>query len=1256
MREDFIKELIKEVLGPRNGPEEIIDENPAIEYLTGILIPEQNYRDSADISSLEGDLTSDGGITDSEEYADDDNIATIIPSDLDPSQRARSFGISFVVMPNPSLNICITWARYLKSTNEEGKEVWQRKPFKKIYTNVSDFDELDGEEIIDENGEKPLKIFIKKSPLPYDKFNVVISLVNNMKSKEYLDCNHMVFQPSIRIYFSNGSLPAITEDYVDDTLEFVYSNRKIKARGHMCSAIWDKVDYIQQVGTDIIWPDGLYFKDEIENFDKFEHPKIRTEFVPMHPMPLPSFDIWDNEFIDEKLYEKYDGLLKAKNLSEIWEDEDIDRELSPLIEQYSNWIKIQESKTKGFDPKYKKIVDEIIDNQNKSLDRMKEGLKILKENEKARLSFCFANKAILTQDSWKRGHEEFKWRGFQIAFFLMNIESLIEKESDYRDVLDLLWISTGGGKTESYLAIMAFIISYRRLTNDNYAGTSIISRYTLRLLTVQQFSRTLSLITAAEYLRVMKTNGKVGWRPKKCDMNQDWIFGSLRFSLGMWVGSAVTPNHLLYTNLKDKQKDKNSALKILMQPPKKHSSNPAQVVKCPVCGNLLSIQENGIPKGKPFFIVVKSTEPIENFCERLKSEEFVENVEYFTEGHEKNYFTIKLIFNKIVESGDLTVLMDSFKDTEIASLSIYNPGYFGINETKGQKISKYTDFNIFCTDPECKLNSDVFWKEGHPYNENTKLDYYYERIIETPFKYSSRIPIPACTVDYQIYTQCPTVIIGTADKIARIAYEGNVATIFGNVSLYNKYYGYFKNENYIPSRSLKDYRIYETKINKFLPPDLIIQDELHLIDGPLGSLFGIYETILNLIIKENGGNPKYIASSATIKNAQTQSRLLFAKDLHQFPPYGLTADDNFFVTESPLEDAWDENNSGRVYMGIYSPGRGPMTPQVRLWANMLNTSLNHTGEEYIKYYWTIVGYYNAIRELGGGISLFREDISERFKDISNQQLDTGNLLELSSRLDSTKVPLELSKIEEDGKFKDIKKHPKINAIFTTSMFGTGVDISHLSLMILNGQPKTTSSYIQASGRIGREHGGLVVNFLKAGRPRDLNHYEMFPSYHYKFQTNVEPVSVSPFSKGALDKAIGATLVSFLRNSVNMNFDWDEEPILEFDTDAIKDFNIFKNNLRERLEFILDEKDKTEEKKEKEINQIIIDFENGFNKFCKCSKEDIDYYYTNTARFEKHRKNVVLGDPFYEHSEEFEAVFKNVPNSLRDVEETTRFWV
>ena len=1246
MREDFIKELIKDVYGPRKGVYEIINDIPISEYLTGVLVPQKENmiinRDPDEESVTENSTGSP------DEGSSNDDIGSLIPSELDPSQRIRSFGISFVVeSSNPKLDLCLTWARYFQvddenSDDEDNGLIYERKPYYKIFKDI-DVTKSQIFSIKDENGQKNLELYIKSRLLDENQFNIMISLVNVLKdTQDYFDCSDTIFQPSLRINYT-GDLPNLhQESFEEDPLEFIYRNRKIKARGHMCAAIWEEIDYMDQFEIETIWPDGLNFMGVDDDIKDFVYPKLRTEFVPMHPMPLPSFDIWDNDLIDENLRIKYDEeLLKAENLSEMWDIEDINRELLPIVREYSKWIESQEdSLVEG----YEEISLKIVDNQKKALERMEKGIDILKSNEEARLAFCFANKTILTQHNWKKKDREFKWRGFQIAFFLMNIESIIDPNSEYRNVLDLLWISTGGGKTESYLAIMAFTIAYRRLTNENYGGTSIISRYTLRLLTIQQFSRTLSLITAAEYLRVLESNGKIGWRPQKCNMDSDWIYGTLRFSLGMWVGSSVTPNQLLY----DKIDDGYTAISILKtSSPKGSNSNPAQVVQCPVCGNWLSIQESGIPKDNSIFIIVEvKNGTIDDFCNDVNGFDFIENYEYSNENHEVGFYTVELKFNRDIEYEDLEKLESLFNDNYIlASLNIYNIGYFGVNEVEGTRYTRFTDFEIFCTNPKCELNSNVSWKEGHPIEGTTKLDIYYDRVVKTPFKHSTRIPIPAYTVDDQLYSKCPTVIIGTADKIARIAYENRISTLFGNVSLYNEYYGFLRDKDSFPNNTMNSYAHDNISVEKFLPPDLIIQDELHLIDGPLGSLFGIYEATLNAIIQENGGNPKYIASSATIKNAKNQSKLLFAKKLYQFPPYGLNVEDNFFVKERSLKEAWDENNRGRVYMGVYSPGRGPMTPLIHIWASMLNTSNIHKSEDFIKYYWTIVGYYNAMRELGGGIALFREDIGERFESLSGKEHVSDQYIELSGRMASTKVPLELNKIENDGDVEN-NENPKYNAIFTTSMFGTGVDIPHLSLMVLNGQPKTTGSYIQASGRIGREHGGLVVTFLKAGRPRDLSHYEMFSTYHYKFQTSVEPVSVSPFSKGALDKAIGATIVAFLRNSVNMKFNWDLEPIPTLDESSLEDYNVLRNKLNDRLNFIFKDKNN--------IEDILEKFDDAFEKWKHDSFEDIEYFYSDNSN---NRKNVVLGSAFHEHNKNrFKAIFKKVPNSLREVEETTMFWV
>ncbi len=1244
LREKFIEELLKEVLGPRQGCKEIMDENPAVEYLTGVLIPKPELSEINENSSLENEWIKDDEIPDEEEDNLSENFGEIFPSELDPKLRARSFGISFVLESlTPKLDVCISWARYISNGDEEN-EKWERHPFYKILNFDVDFDEK--QEIIgDDFDDDSVKIIVKTKKVENEGLNILISFVNNLtQSENYLDVDNMIFQPSIRINSDSDFSNTISKDVFDNKLSFVYKDNHIRARGHMCSALWDNVDYINKFDLDDIWPDGSFFIAENNELKRFIEPQLRTEFVPLAPMGLPSFDIFDGK-------QKELNLLNAEVLSEIWSEEEIDEQLSVIVNKYSEWIETQKEK---IEEEYMDISLKIIDDQIKARDRIQEGIDRLKKDEMARLAFCFANKAILTQYEWKNSQKEkiinsnddevivnepFNWRGFQLAFFLMNIESIVNPDSEYRDYLDLLWITTGGGKTEAYLAIMAFTIAYRRLTNENYGGTSIISRYTLRLLTIQQFERTLLLVTAAEYLRVFDTDGNVGWRPKNCTIKDDWIYGSLRFSIGMWVGSAVTPNNLLIDN---SIQDKYSALAILKRlTPRelKFKSNPVQVIRCPVCGNLLSIPEGGIPTDEVFHVVVKLNEGnIEEIHDKLMNKNYIKEIEVSDINHKEGHITLGFRFKEIINQEKLDDLFGDFRRYfTVSSLSIYHPGYFGVN--KSEDGDNFSDFEIFCTNPSCSLNSDVSWKEGSPFEENEKLDIYYEKIIDTPFSNSSRIPIPAYVIDEQIYSRCPTIIIGTVDKIARLPYNGRIANIFGNVSLYNKYYGFLKNINMFPRNISERNKEKNVSVDNFLPPDLIIQDELHLIDGPLGSLFGIYELILESIIKQNGINPKYIASSATIKNATNQSRLLFAKELFQFPPHGLKVENNFFVREP--NDPWDENNPGRIYMGVYAPGRGPMTPLVRLWSNMLCTSSRFVKGEDKLFYSTIVEYFNAMRELGGGISLYKEDINERVSRSCNISLDPEtDSLELSSRLSSSEIPLELNKIQNDG-IKDNMPHFK--AIFTTSMFGTGVDISHLSLMILNGQPKTTGSYIQASGRIGRKHGGLVVTFLKSGRPRDLNHYEMFPAYHYKIQTDVEPISVSPFSLGSLEKTVGPAIVSFFRNAIGMDFDWDSEPV-KLNEISVQDYKKLKNHIIDRLNFIMDNED--------ELNKIKKSFDSAFWEW-KTKTNEVGFDYTDTRN---KRANVVLGDYYHEYDDEVESIFEKAPNSLREVEESTMFWV
>lgn len=1268
MRSEFIRELIKEVYGPRNGAEEEINQDPWEEYLTGVLIPQKfNLKSGDGAKDPDSESTRDGTDINPDDNSANDEIDVTVPSELDPRMKTKSFGISFIIeAEDPFFKVCTTWGRYfkIKDKDKDGENLWKRKSYYDITEiNLNNENELNLPIKLDNaENDGDMLLYIKKTILEGNKYHITVNIVNDLDLNQAQtfkpNVSSCIFQPSIRVnlpdYEQLPNIDQINEE--ENELDFIYRNRPFKALGHMCSALWYDIDYMDKFDVDFLWPDGSIHFENKEELKEYIQPHLRSEFVPLYPMPLSSFELPENE---------NDPILSAKNLSEIWSDSEIDQILLPILDKYEDWINNNVKEMNQLPDNYKDIANNLIIKQFKALERIKMGLSTLKSNSFAKLAFCFANRCIYQQHEWSIGNEEFIWRPFQLAFFLMTIESLVNEDSEDRDTLDLLWISTGGGKTESYLAIMAFTMVLRRLISLNGsnietgAGTSIFSRYTLRLLTVQQFRRTIKLITAAEYLRVLSdSKGLIGWRPDSCDIDKQWIYGSVRFSAGMWVGSAVSPLHL---------RGNNHAISLLRGgnggEEDSNSSEPAQVIKCPVCNSWLTIPKTGLPKeDNELHFVIKSSESplgVSDILQNLKNnKDFIEEVTSSNENHKEGYYTVSFSFtNQNIEKKEIDEFWDDLKETfEIASLNLYRQGYFGSVKdlARDQERQEYSDFEIWCPNPECDLNN-IFWKEGvpmeHKKNSFQFPDGNFERIFESPFKEGTRIPIPAYTVDEQIYSRCPTVIIGTADKIARLAFEPRAASMFGNINNYNKFYGYHR-DSLFPDSATESSKAHDISIDPFKAPDLIIQDELHLIDGPLGSLFGLYEAAVEGIIKKIGGNPKYIASTATIKNAEEQVNFLFSKNLFQFPPYGLDVDDSFFVKEESPESAWDENKHGRIYLGIYAPGRGPITPQVRIWSRILKTSNEHRNEENILYYWTLVGYYNAIRELGGGGALYREDIEERLKTISGGSpriLNHDYTVELSSRMPSTTIPLILSEIERDGN-RDENESPNYDAIFTTSMFGTGVDISHLSMMVVNGQPKTTGSYIQATGRIGRSHGGLVVTFLKAGRPRDLSHYETFPSYHYRIHMGIEPVSVSPFSKGALWKAMGSSAVAFLRNAYNMQLKWYDKDgtIINMD-DADDDIEYLCKHMESRLNYIY-KGDATP------VSFALKYLKTQIGRWKKIANNVDELKFNEYTMWHEPRFNVILGDPQHEHRDDVETVFKNVPQSLREIEETTGFWV
>ncbi len=1280
MRGQFVSELIKEVRGPRNGTDEIISSNPFTEYISGVIIP-RGYRsidrppDAVDIRSGSDDGYTDDGENESE-------APFSVPSELDAQMKPKSFGISFLVAGKaPILSICISFARYQRIVNNcinaadednvsNRKWSWKRHPHAYI-KNITVGAVETGNVVIYSGEDGQILLNIRGMPQEDSGTFVIIGLINDLKIPGNMPselAQVSLFQPSIRVKITGDGDLIAPRTMPQSELDYLYYDRPVLARGHMCSAIWRAEDYSDKIDEELGWPE-CNFSGEVHEFTQCD---VRSEFVPLHPSPAPDFE-WDRSKSNVA------PVCSAYSLSELWDAEGIEQLLAPIASAYRSWIRKNEADLEA--GRYRSvppISSEIIKRQKEGLERIQSGIECLKENEGARLAFCFANRVLWLQNLWKKGYSirectdedirdserDFIWRPFQLAFFLASLESLYSQDSAYRDTLDLLWVPTGGGKTEAYLGMMAFTIALRRLQSvagkipSNFAstgaGVSIITRYTLRLLTVQQFRRTLLMITAAEYLRVQIHEGRHGWRPEKCPFTDSWLYGETRFSVGMWVGGAVSPNDL--------RRDF-GAIQALKRNPE--SGDPAQIVKCPVCGVWLSIPSAGLPEGKNRIHLIIKSECIGTLKSSLTETKLPNRIaEIRVLDSDLPYpyscLEIETSSSQRISAKDFDADLRGLEESgqfSVVSFRASRPGYFPIPKEQGRAAEdKYSGFEIHCPNPGCDLNNIEIWKEGVPVpfsesNETIGTSGLFVQSVHGAFSKRTMMPIPAYTVDEQIYHRCPTVVISTADKIARLAYEPRAGSMFGAVRRYNRYYGYLRG-----SEEEKAYHPHDDRdlpkqafsagttvdVKPFLPPDLILQDELHLMDGPLGSMFGLYELVVDGLIKHAGGRPKYIASSATVKRAEDQVAQLFQRKTFQFPPNGLEYSDSFFVRMPGLDSAWDESKPGRIYLGVYAPGMGPLTPNVRLWARLLKTGDDLRNDPDIRYFWTPVGYFNSLRELGGTSSLYREDIVERLDHISEnpRRIHPDRMEELSSRINSTDIPQLLEDLEEGNK-RLYSLNP--DAILTTSMFGTGVDIPHLSLMLVNGQPKTTSQYIQATGRVGRRHGALVAVFYKAGRARDLSHYELFAEYHSRINLSVEPASVSPLSRGCIERAAGPAMVAFLRNMRDATENWapNNGHIVQT-ANAKRDFQEFIRICFEG----------------RQADNIISFMQSQYDMWKdfsdKVYPEVLDFWEDTQHHIAKH--HVVLGDPAHEWMKNIGTVFKNAPNSLRDVEETTAFEV
>jgi len=324
------------------------------------------------------------------------------------------------------------------------------------------------------------------------------------------------------------------------------------------------------------------------------------------------------------------------------------------------------------------------------------------------------------------------------------------------------------------------------------------------------------------------------------------------------------------------------------------------------------------------------------------------------------------------------------------------------------------------------------------------------------------------------------------------------------------------------------------------PPEMIIQDELHLISGPLGTMVGLYETAIDFLTRvehESGISipAKIIASTATIRRAEQQVWQLYNQKLAIFPPSGVSSKDSFFAREVPI-NATDDKSSGRLYVGLNAPGSSSKTLLVRVYSALLaagQAELENNSDAADPYA-TVVGYFNSLRALGGALRLVQDDIKNvRLSYLAKQRgfprRNIDDPKELTSRLDSFEIPGILKQL--DACFPRVKGQLRpVDVLLATNMISVGVDIDRLGLMVVTGQPKTTAEYIQATSRVGRKHPGLVITMYNWMGPRDMSHYERFRSYHAALYRYVEAISVTPFSSRALERGLRGMFAAIQRLS------------------------------------------------------------------------------------------------------------------------------
>jgi hypothetical protein len=1040
IREEFEQLVIGDIRGPAFGPDEILPADPVRDrYLVGMLAPREVRVDPAQVD--------DDGQIGGDSEGDADGSPRIGEAGYFPSSLGLSFAVDGIAA---AIRVEAEWGHYRKErrlreeldtlpgffidSRDKEKEklaVWQRYPRSGTVT-VRLHEGMLGP-FLPVPVEHPDVVIRGKARRHKKHWLVTLFLVNEqIPTQENID-QQWLFQASLslsatdssEVFLERSSLLGAEESDEAELaqLAMLYRNELEFAVGHGTAV------HAERGGND---PTRAVILTT-ENVPTFRVPGTAQPDITMKP-PLADLE------------------RDMKTLSMV-PDAEFPRVLSPVVTAYRTWLADQEKRVP--DPaarlsEHTTAAHDAIVAAREVASRIERGIELLSADPNAAEAFRFANEAMWRQriQSLAIRHRRSEmdrtqsdvglpaaikvvdipknrsWRVFQIAFLLLNLPALTDpKHADRRGdaaAADLLFFPTGGGKTEAYLGLVAYTFAIRRLQGvlasddgalDGAEGVAVFMRYTLRLLTSQQFQRAAALVCACEVARRERLPKDARW-------------GTTPFRLGLWIGASTTPNFA---------RDSRAAIETAHQRDGSTGgyASPLQLTACPWCGSPLTIGAN-----------VK-----------------------YDEAHWRT----------------LTMCSDPFGRCPFTD--VRSPG------------------------------------EG----------------------------IPVVTVDEDIYRLLPAFIIATVDKFAQLPWRGPLHLLFGRTYSRCDRHGFRSRDlDRISGHVEADSHparhgapaAKTVSCGRLRPPDLIIQDELHLISGPLGTMVGLYETVVDRLASMRIGGvtlrPKVVASTATIRRASIQANAIFHRRLNVFPPPVLDVTDNFFSEQKDPSPQTPD----RRYVGVCARGHRLKAAEARLVmsilaaAQLLFDKYGPAADPYM----TLVGYFSSLRELAGMRRLLDDDVQQRLPKVARRGL--GNrprylaIGELTSRIRSDQIPKLLDRLfltHAPGAKKSTTSGP-FDVVLATNMISVGVDVPRLGVMLTVGQPKSTAEYIQATSRVGRDvkGPGVVFTLYNWSRPRDLSHYERFEYDHATFYRYVEALSVTPFSRRALDRGLTALAISLIR--------------------------------------------------------------------------------------------------------------------------------